>query len=224
MDDVVLMSDPMVTRVQVRGDTDPLVDSRGQLPLHELCADAEGAFALLRKPVLERLLEASSLLPEDLRLVLVEGYRPPRLQVEYFEEYRTELLDADPTLTDAEVHRLASRYIAPPEVAPHCAGAAVDVTLFTPEGVELDLGTPVNATPEETGGRIYTHHPDVTGDALALRKTFAEALEGAGFVNYPTEWWHWSYGDRYWAHVTGADQALFGAVAAPSTPDVTRGY
>ena len=20
-------------------------------------------------------------------------------------------------------------------------------------------------------------------------------------MNYPTEWWHWSYGDRYWALV-----------------------
>ena len=25
-----------------------------------------------------------------------------------------------------------------------------------------------------------------------------------GLVNYPTEWWHYSYGDRYWALATGA--------------------
>ncbi len=30
----------------------------------------------------------------------------------------------------------------------------------------------------------------------------------------PTEWWHWSYGDRYWALVTGAPAALYGPVAA----------
>ncbi|MDN5892516.1 MAG: D-alanyl-D-alanine carboxypeptidase family protein, partial [Nocardioides sp.] len=165
-----------------------------------------------REPVLERLLEASSLLPDGLRLVLVEGYRPPKLQVEYFEEYCGELRATDGSLTEDEVHRLASRYISPPEVAPHCAGAAVDVTLFSDDGVELDLGTPVNATPEETDGRIYTHHPDVTGEARALRKTLSEALERAGFVNYATEWWHWSYGDRYWAQATGADQARFGAI------------
>jgi D-alanyl-D-alanine dipeptidase len=33
-------------------------------------------------------------------------------------------------------------------------------------------------------------------------------------VNYPTEWWHWSYGDRYWALMTGAPAALYGPVAA----------
>jgi D-alanyl-D-alanine dipeptidase len=26
---------------------------------------------------------------------------------------------------------------------------------------------------------------------------------GAGFVNYPPEWWHWSYGDKYWAFISG---------------------
>jgi D-alanyl-D-alanine dipeptidase len=43
-------------------------------------------------------------------------------------------------------------------------------------------------------------------------------LDGAGLVNYPTEWWHWSFGDRYWALTTGAAAAVYGpldvAVAA----------
>ena len=37
-------------------------------------------------------------------------------------------------------------------------------------------------------------------------------LTWSGFVNYPTEWWHWSYGDRYWALTTGAAAALYGPV------------
>jgi D-alanyl-D-alanine dipeptidase len=49
--------------------------------------------------------------------------------------------------------------------------------------------------------------------ARANRELLARALRGAGLVNYPTEWWHWSYGDRYWALVTGAPAALFGPVA-----------
>jgi D-alanyl-D-alanine dipeptidase len=38
----------------------------------------------------------------------------------------------------------------------------------------------------------------------------ATALGGAGLVNYPTEWWHWSYGDRYWALLAGSAQAVYG--------------
>lgn len=37
-------------------------------------------------------------------------------------------------------------------------------------------------------------------------------MTGAGFVNYPTEWWHWSHGDRYWAWSTRAPAARYGAV------------
>ncbi|MDT7587682.1 MAG: zinc D-Ala-D-Ala dipeptidase, partial [Pseudonocardiales bacterium] len=36
------------------------------------------------------------------------------------------------------------------------------------------------------------------------------ALHSVGFVNYPTEWWHWSYGDRYWAIKTTAAAAIYG--------------
>jgi len=28
-----------------------------------------------------------------------------------------------------------------------------------------------------------------------------KVLEKVGFVNYPKEFWHWSYGDIYWAKI-----------------------
>lgn len=37
-------------------------------------------------------------------------------------------------------------------------------------------------------------------------------MSSAGFVNYPTESWHWSYRDRYGALVTGAPAAAYGPV------------
>lgn len=52
----------------------------------------------------------------------------------------------------------------------------------------------------------------IGADARAHRGLLARVLGGAGLVNYPTEWWHWSYGDRYWALVTGAPAALYGPI------------
>lgn len=80
------------------------------------------------------------------------------------------------------------------------------------DGVELDLGTRMNATPEESAGRCYTHHPDVVGEAAHWRQVLLEVMEAAGFVNCATEWWHFSFGDRYWALLTGADSAVYGPV------------
>jgi len=40
-------------------------------------------------------------------------------------------------------------------------------------------------------------------------------MEAAGFVNYPTEWWHWSFGDRYWAFCAGEHEAIYGACEVP---------
>lgn len=208
-DDVVLMSDEVVTSIPVVESGAPLVDVGGSLPF---TGDTDQA-RLLRQPVLDRLCDAAAALPGDLRLALHEGWRPPDLQRLYFERYAAGLAQQRPGLGADEVHRLASRYVSPPEVAPHTAGAAVDVVLTSVDGEVLDVGCPINASPEASGGRCYTDHPDVSGEALTLRRELVRAMGGAGLVNYPTEWWHWSWGDRYWARATGSSPALLGTTA-----------
>jgi D-alanyl-D-alanine dipeptidase len=110
---------------------------------------------------------------------------------------------------------LSSRFVAPLAVAPHVAGAAVDVTLVDASGAELWMGTEIDATPEDSDGACFFAAP-VDSVARRNRTLLADALSGAGLVNYPTEWWHWSYGDRYWALLTGADHALYGPVEVPA--------
>jgi D-alanyl-D-alanine dipeptidase len=69
----------------------------------------------------------------------------------------------------------------------------------------------MNATPEESAGACYTRAGNISEEARAHREILGAALTSAGMVNYPTEWWHWSYGDRYWALETGAAAARYGA-------------
>ena len=216
MDDVLLMGDPAVAAVPVRECGAPLVDLHDTaIALDERQRDPQGHFALQRRGLAGRLEKAQALLPDGLRLLVVEGYRPPSLQRLYFDSYRAELQAAHPDWADDVLHRAASRYVSPPEIAPHSAGAAVDLTLCTADGRELDLGTRVNATPEESGGRCYTASPDVDAAAQDTREVLGAALRAVGLVNYPTEWWHWSFGDRYWAITTGAPAAVYGPVDAP---------
>ena len=207
--EVVLIADPAVTTLGSDRLDHPLVDASAALAVDERKADADGAWRMIREPVLKRLADAAAALPSDLVLTLIEGFRPVSLQATYYREYAAQLRVDRPGLPDAEIRRLASRHVSPPIVAPHTTGAAVDVTLFTPEGEELDLGSRLNATPEESNGACYTRHTSVMGEPLRLRRELMAALAGAGLVNYPTEWWHWSYGDRYWAHQLGAPRAKY---------------
>ncbi|MBB2912228.1 D-alanyl-D-alanine dipeptidase [Streptosporangium becharense] len=212
MRDIVLISDPRVVSIPVEESGEPLIDVRGRLRTDGRLADPEGAFAHLRQGLLARLEQAQEHLPDGYRLLVVEGYRPVTTQQRIFDEYSAELAALYPDMPPDELRAAASRYVSPVEVAPHTAGAAVDLTLCAEDGSELDMGTPVNATPEQSDGACYTDAPGLSAEARHHRKLLGVALEAAGLVNYPTEWWHWSYGDRYWAMTVGASGALYGPV------------
>jgi len=206
------MADPRVTDIPVEDCGEPLVDvsTCTFIQIDRRKTDPAGDWLRLRAGLITRLAHAGSLLPAGLRLLHIEGYRPPDLQARYFTAYRDQLAAARPELDGRTLHQLASRYIAPPEIAPHSAGAAIDLTLCSSEGTELDMGTPINASPEASDYGCYTAALNISGTARANRRMLIEVLAEAGLVNYPTEWWHWSYGDRYWALRTARPAAIYG--------------
>ncbi|MEU4470177.1 M15 family metallopeptidase [Micromonospora sp. NPDC023888] len=220
---MILLSDPRVAAVPSADDGDPLLDLRElpELRLDGRAADPAGAYARLRAAVVDRLLAAQRALPAGMRLLVVEGYRPYQAQLAIFTGYRDELRRRHPDWSPQRLHRETTKFVSPVEVAPHSTGGAVDLTLCTDDGVELDLGTAIDATPEDSDDACFTDAPTISATARRHRQIMVDALGGAGMVNYPTEWWHWSYGDRYWALMTGAPHTRYGPVdlaAARSVP------
>ncbi|MFC5288712.1 M15 family metallopeptidase [Actinokineospora guangxiensis] len=197
----ILLADPRVHAVPVLDNGEPLVP----VPFAPRIAVRAGLAA--------RLVEARGALPPGVDLRLVEGHRSEADQLGIIAEYTGELRAAYPDADEAELATLSSRFVSPVAVAPHVAGAAIDLTLVDADGRELWMGTEVDATPEQSAGACW-FAADVDPEARGNRELLAAALRGAGLVNYPTEWWHWSYGDRYWALITGAGHALYGPVAA----------
>jgi D-alanyl-D-alanine dipeptidase len=197
----ILLSDPRVSAVPVLDCGEPLV---------ALDASFGPARALVRAGLATRLERAVERLPRGVRLRVVEGHRSVAGQRAIIAAYSAEVCRARPGVSPYDLHHLVSRFVAPVDVAPHVAGAAVDLTLVDACGDDLDLGTPIDATPERSAGACFTAATNISPDARAHRLLLGHVLGEAGLVNYPTEWWHWSYGDRYWALTTGAVHAVYG--------------
>ena len=209
---MILLSDPAISRMPIEESGEVLVDLHTvqALRLDSRMADSESAYAHLRLSVVDRLVAAQTMLPPGLHFLVVEGFRPVELQTRYFEAHIDRLRIAYPGRDRAWYHQRASRYISPPEVAPHVAGAAVDLTLCDTDGNELWLGTEVNDTDTED---CHTASTAISAEAREYRRILSEALATVRLVNYPTEWWHWSYGDRYWTCTTNATAAFYGPTA-----------
>jgi D-alanyl-D-alanine dipeptidase len=137
------------------------------------------------------------------------GYRPLDAQRTIIDTYEQELRQLHPEWPAERLRVETSKFVSPVDVAPHSTGGALDVTLCTGDGVELDMGTAVDDTPEASGNACFTAARNLPWVARRNRQILIGALASVGLVNYPTEWWHWSYGDRYWAFMTRADHATY---------------
>jgi D-alanyl-D-alanine dipeptidase len=210
---LVLMGDQRVQDIPCLHLDESLTDVADvdELAVDPRLADSEGHHRLLRASVVDRLVTASRRLGGR-RIAVIEGFRPIELQSRYFREQVQIEQARHPTWTREECERAATAFVARPSpLAPHATGAAVDLTLLdTEERAELDFGIAVNATSGPDAVACNTGYPQLTDESRRNRRILVCALRDVGLVNYPTEWWHWSYGDRYWAYRTGHAAALHG--------------
>ncbi len=165
----VLRSDPRVAAVPVRDCGEPLT---------ELDESFGPCRALVRVSVARRLALARDALPRGVGLRVVDGYQTAAAQRAIISSYAAQLRTDHTAIGAAALDRLTSRLVAPLAVAPHVAGAAADLTLVDNSGRDLDLGTPVDATPEQSEGAFYFDAPRVSSQARANRELLARVLRG----------------------------------------------
>ena len=83
------------------------------------------------------------------------------------------------------------QYVANPvKGSIHNKGGAVDITLVTLDGKELDMGTDFDFF----GKRAYHDNFDLPQEILDNRKLLKETMENHGFWSIRTEWWHYNLG------------------------------
>ena len=141
------------------------------------------------QPEAARMLKAAhDLLKErrpDLRLLVVDGFRPRRVQHRMWS-----IVEGTPM----------QRYVANPATGSmHNHGVAVDITLADLQGNALDMGTCVDhfgilAQPREEVR--FLREGKLTPEHIANRRLLREVMTAAGFRQLPIEWWHFDATDR----------------------------
>jgi D-alanyl-D-alanine dipeptidase len=167
---------------------------------------------LVRERVAEMLAQASAALPPAVRLAVVEGWRAPQIQRRMYLAAYNRFRGAHPDWSEAHLRRLTNRYSAPmdPRVPPpHTTGGAVDLRLIGEGGIPLDVTSPYDLFDRRS---FRLDAPGLSATALANRALMRACLEPAGLTNYPSEYWHWSFGDPGWAYRGGHPAALYGAI------------
>lgn len=220
---ITLIADPVVIVIPIMENNEPLIDLKNQTviaygPSPEIPNNRD--YTKLRKSVYDKLVQAQARLPKGIKLCVYEGYRSLNLQHILFENNFSQVRAFHPDWSDDQVFDEATKLVSPltnrdgsQNVPPHSTGAAVDVYLIDEQGNPLDMGLEIkNWMTDKDGILSQTNSLHIAIDAQRNREMMNKALSAVGFINYPTEYWHWSYGDRYWAHQTDHMQAIYGSV------------
>ncbi|WP_413331243.1 M15 family metallopeptidase [Synechococcus sp. WH 8017] len=191
----------------------------------------------MRSSLLTRLVQAQNHLTQHpdpeigpIQLLVFDAWRPVSVQafmVEHAVKEECVRRGLQPTLPHwatalEDVQRDVGRFWAPPSddrstPPPHSTGGAIDLTLADQRGAPLNMGGAIDAIGPES---LPDHHASAaranpnSPEALwhRRRSNLHAAMQHAGLVRHPNEWWHYSYGDQLWAWTVKASMAVYGRV------------
>ena len=181
--------------------------SRGGLVL----ADDFSSDFRVRRIIAEKLANVITSLPDKRTLIIYEAFRPRERQRLLWKRTWEMLRKSCPDRDETSLHALCATFVADPEHpagSGHQSAAAIDVALGDADGNMLDFGTNMHEFTAQTA----TEATGISEKARANRQMLVNLMHANGLINYPAEWWHFSYGDRLWAQVTGRNTAFFGPV------------
>lgn len=130
-------------------------------------------------------------------LFIHEGYRSNEKQRVQWSNAVEKTRRDSPAMSDDQIEMIVQKQVARPDGigGGHQTGGAVDAALCSLESELLDMGTEYIEFSEFTKTNAHI----IDQEVRERRKVLLSAMRKAGFVNYPNEWWHYSYGDRMWA-------------------------
>jgi D-alanyl-D-alanine dipeptidase len=170
----------------------------------------------VREGLIPLLKEAQSYLPEDICFKIYDGYRPICIQQRLWNIHRAKIKYENPNLSDDEIDFKTSFFVSKPSYdinkpSLHNTGGAIDLTLMTKSGYELNMGTLFDDFTDRAWSNHFEEYAS-NRDVQENRRMLYNAMTKAGFTNLPSEWWHYDYGDKFWSYFTGNPAKYIGVL------------
>lgn len=170
----------------------------------------------IRSTVAKRLEMALSALPKGFTFKIYDGFRTVQTQQMLYNRYYAQLWQQHPDLSPAELENKTKQFVSLPSLdasnpSVHNTGGAIDLTIFDlKENKELNMGTEFDDFTSKAHTRFFEENCTTLAarQIQQNRRLLYWCMRSAGFTNLPTEWWHYDYGDWFWAFYTGKP-ALF---------------
>jgi D-alanyl-D-alanine dipeptidase len=169
-------------------------------PVHLFVRAKDKKRLYLRRSVAEKLNQVQKNLPDGIHLVVRDAFRSERTVEALFKIYSSWWYPPNWFLSKARRKMRARASLAlPDKITPrgHMTGGAVDVILADARGRFLQMERWRWFPPREE--EKFTFSETVPEEAKKNRRLLYNAMIQVGFDNYFREYWHYSYGDAYWA-------------------------
>lgn len=175
----------------------------------------------VRETVLSKLIAVAESLPSHIHLLLWDGWRPLTVQQALYDDYVQKLTYEYPKLSLERLQHMALDFVSRPSKEPtapstHATGGSIDLTLCNASGYPLNLGTAFDDFSERANTRFLEEKYAKTSmshtelQALKFRRLLFDAMTSEGFTSFLNEWWHYDFGNQWWAKIRGEDSAFYG--------------
>src|SRR3989339_134113 len=166
--------------------------------------------AYLRKTVAEMIWRAEKELPDGMTFIINDAWRPQYVQEEIKKWFIDRFSKKHPSWTTDKIIKEVEKYVAPSDgknASGHMTGGAVDLRLWK-NGRKI----PMKSSKLTYQENAKSFQPKLSKYIQQNRETMFASLKKAGLSNYPKEYWHWSYGDIWWAKRNKKKIAIYGVI------------
>ncbi len=223
MEKIIYIADPEILAIPILECDEPLIDVKSSNELHygppPECELTANCYTKIRQTVFEKLCQTQADLPKGWRFRLYEGFRSLAVQKMLFDDEYQRVLARYPNANHADIFHETTRLVSPvinldgtQNIPPHNTGAAIDIEIITEKDELLDMGMAIKDWCIVDPELCLTDSQHINTVAKKNRQLLLDLMQTHGFVNCPTEWWHFSYGDRYWAYHRQMEYAIYGSV------------